>query len=177
MNNIVLLVGKSGSGKSSIAFELEKYGFKQLYSYTTRPPRYEGEKGHIFVTKKEFASMKDDMCAYTMFNGYEYGATNRLVDESDVYVIDPEGVEYFLSAYKGCRNPIICLLCEDEKTLQDRMLKRGDSPDKVQERLAHDRVKFSDKALSRFSPDLLLSGMSIEDSAKLIAKFIGFCEA
>ena len=52
---IYLLVGPSGSGKSSVARKItEWYGFKEVWSYTERPPRYAGEPGHIFVTPEEF---------------------------------------------------------------------------------------------------------------------------
>lgn len=41
MKNIYLIVGPSGSGKSSVARELEKrYGFGEIQSYTERPRRY-----------------------------------------------------------------------------------------------------------------------------------------
>ena len=46
MNNkpLILLVGKSGSGKTTIAEYLEKhYGMKMLRSYTTRPMRKPNE--------------------------------------------------------------------------------------------------------------------------------------
>ena len=39
-NSIILLVGKSGSGKTTIAKYLKKlYGWQDIDSYTTRPPR------------------------------------------------------------------------------------------------------------------------------------------
>mgnify|MGYP000801673411 CR=1 FL=1 len=55
MKNIYLIVGPSGSGKSSVARELEKrYGFGEIQSYTERPRRYPDEPGHTFVTPEEF---------------------------------------------------------------------------------------------------------------------------
>ncbi len=45
---IICLVGESGSGKSTIAELLEKEGYNYIKSYTTRKPRYKGERGHIF---------------------------------------------------------------------------------------------------------------------------------
>ena len=50
-NCIFLIVGCSGSGKTTITEQLEqKYGLKAIQSYTTRQPRYDGETGHIFVS-------------------------------------------------------------------------------------------------------------------------------
>lgn len=43
---IVLIVGKSDSGKSSLVDELEKnYRFKAIPSYTTRKPRMQNNGG------------------------------------------------------------------------------------------------------------------------------------
>jgi len=73
---IVLLAGKSGSGKSTVAEILaKKYGMRCASSYTTRKPRFEGEPGHIFVTDEEFDRIDPgEMVAYTEFAGYRYCA-------------------------------------------------------------------------------------------------------
>ena len=46
MKKIVVLVGGSGSGKTTIAHELEKKGFRRLVTTTTRPKR-EGEVDQV----------------------------------------------------------------------------------------------------------------------------------
>lgn len=46
---IINIVGKSGSGKTTIAKELEKLGYNIIHSYTTREPREENEWGHTFI--------------------------------------------------------------------------------------------------------------------------------
>ena len=140
---IVLIVGESGSGKSTICNELTtRYGLKQVESYTTRPMRYEGESGHIFVNDVEFDAL-DNMCAYTMFNGYKYGATQEQVDNADLYVIDLDGIDYFMAHYSGRKIPMVVYIKTPIYTRVKRMLKRGDTEDKIIERLSYDYVHFS----------------------------------
>ena len=60
MKPLYLWVGQSGSGKTTVVNYLEEvYSYKSLQSYTTRPQRYEGETGHIFVTDPEFDELKN----------------------------------------------------------------------------------------------------------------------
>lgn len=140
---IVLVVGESGSGKSTICNLLTtRYGLKQVESYTTRPMRYEGESGHTFVNDAEFDAL-DNMCAYTVFDGYKYGATQEQVDNADLYVIDLDGVDYFMSHYKGHKIPMVVYIKTPIYTRVERMLKRGDTESKVIERLSYDYVHFA----------------------------------
>ena len=71
-NPLYLFVGRSASGKTTIANILEqKYGFKQVSSYTTRLPRYDGEVGHVFVTEEEYKAL-ENMVAYTFYDNNHY---------------------------------------------------------------------------------------------------------
>ena len=57
--NIILLMGESGSGKTTLSKLLQiQHGWHDISSYTTRPPRYAGELGHIFITNEEFELKK-----------------------------------------------------------------------------------------------------------------------
>ena len=144
---IILLMGKSGTGKTTVANVMgAKYGFKTVESYTTRPKRYEGETGHIFVTDDEYELMKDDMCAYTEFDGYKYWATNSQVNKSDIYIIDPAGVKYFYKKYKGDKNIISVELAACSRVRYERMRGRGDSIIKALKRLWHDKKAFRNTA-------------------------------
>ena len=141
---IVLIVGKSGSGKSTICDRLEQeYGLKQVKSYTTRPRRSADENGHIFVSDKEFNAL-ENICAYTFFNGHQYGATSEQVDNSDLYVIDPKGVEYFMKHYNGRKIPMVIYIDVDKRIRRKRMRERGDGKNKVYNRLRHDEKEFGD---------------------------------
>lgn len=139
---IVLIVGESGSGKSTICDELTKsYGLKQVKSYTTRPRRSADEDGHTFVNDEEFDKL-ENMCAFTLFNGYRYCATSEQVDNADLYVIDPKGVEYFMNHYDGKKIPMVIYIDVDKKTRRERMRKRGDEQNKVDKRIKHDEESF-----------------------------------
>ena len=98
-NTLYLFVGKSASGKTTVANFLEKkHGFKQVNSYTTRPPRYEGEIGHIFIDDGDFDEL-GELVAYTEYNGFRYGTTAEQLDKCQIYVIDVPGIKTLLEKY------------------------------------------------------------------------------
>lgn len=142
LHDIILLVGKSGTGKTTVANALNaNYGLSQIDSFTTRPPRFFGEEGHTFVTDEEFDKLSD-VVAYTVFNGYRYCATSEQVDKNDVYVINPSGIEFFKEHYTGDKVVHVVCLNATEFTCRNRMLQRGDAPLKVSERILNDREEF-----------------------------------
>lgn len=141
-NTIILLVGPSGSGKTTIANILnEKYGMTSIQSYTTRPERYPGETGHVFLTDDEFDKLENPV-AYTEYQGHRYCATAQQVEENDIYIIDPDGVCRFLREYHGSKKPVIVYVSADKKTLMRRMLQRGDGYFASRRRLKKDSAYF-----------------------------------
>jgi guanylate kinase len=130
-------VGKSASGKTSVANELEVYGFTQLWSYTTRPKRYEFETGHTFVSDEDFAKL-ENIIAYTEYNGYKYCATKEQIDTADIYVIDVSGIETLLDKYKSDRPIVIFYFDTSVRTRIERMMNRHDSDMAIVSRLYND---------------------------------------
>ncbi len=150
MDQIYCLVGPSGAGKTTIAKELD---CNVIESYTTRPPRFEGEEGHIFV---EVMPEDADIIAYTKYNGYEYWATREQYKGKgkSIYVIDPVGVEMLKKEVTDTEIIVVFLRC-DESVCYKRLIERAkvDTDDKLEaviqkhgmaaERIENDRVSFA----------------------------------
>ena len=140
MNNpLILFVGQSGSGKTTIANELElAKEYKQVQSYTTRVPRYDGEVGHTFVSEEEFDKL-GELVAYTEYNGSKYGVTADMLNECQLYVIDVPGVQTLLNKYQNKTRQIYIFYLKSTVTTRiDRMLERGDHDTAVLSRLHND---------------------------------------
>lgn len=140
---LVCLVGESGVGKTSIATMLEEqYGLKSVESYATRAPRYNGEKGHTFITEEEFKNLKD-VVSTTHFAGYNYCVTKDMLDNADVFVVDVPGVKCLREKYTD-RPTLVIHLNADEAYRYKRMTDRGDDLKHVMDRIYHDRIAFRD---------------------------------
>lgn len=172
LRHIYLFVGPSGSGKTTITKELEKkYHYIPISSYTTRPPRYEGEEGHIFVTENEFDNL-GEMAAYTKYNGYRYGVTSEIIDKSDLYVIDPAGVKYFQKHYHGNKKPIIIFISADPSIRIQRMKARGDNENDIYVRLRTDMFEFN----KTVSPDISITNDVFQRTVGVIHAIIDYYE-
>lgn len=137
-DTLYLFVGKSASGKTSVANFLEqKHGLKQVQSYTTRPPRYEGEIGHIFVNDEQFDNL-GELVAYTEYNGFRYGTTAEQLDKCQIYVIDVPGVKTLLERYKTDRKIVVLYFSSNICTRINRMKNRGDNDKAIISRLLQD---------------------------------------
>lgn len=146
MKPILLIVGASASGKTTLAEDLEKKcGIKAIPSYTTRPPRYSGEKGHIFVTENEFDELTD-ILAYAETGGYRYAVTKQMFEDEQysVYVIDNTGIKYLKEHYKGDREWYVAYITAPLMQRFNRMIARQNDIEFAVSRIDHDAVEFRD---------------------------------
>lgn len=177
---IVLLVGPSGSGKTSTATILKNsYGWKELNSYTTREPRYPGELGHEFITEEMFQTAfkeygKDDpmIAAYTDYNGHRYFSTQKQVEESNLYTVDPNGIDAFKNRYHGNKKVIIIYFDISKEGQKKRMMHRGDADQKIEERLICDSEVFTDEAKSQADLVIQTENYTKKRVAQLIYEFV-----
>lgn len=183
MKNVYLIIGPSGVGKTTAAEGLEeRYGYKAIKSYTTRPPRYEGEASHIFVDPFQFSEL--DVIAYNIKNGYEYGITASLLDTHDIFVVEPSGVKDVKRRYCGTKGIKVIALTLDNESLKARMKSRGDLAQGISDRMSEeaeedfesiaDVVISTDKLPEQVANDIAgyieLNEVDIEDFQKTQAK-------
>lgn len=162
MDRLILLIGPSGSLKTTIAKELEKH-YNIIQSYTTRKPRHKDEWGHTFInyanyktedyegSKKKIEVINeegktDTYIALAYMESYDdiYFMTQEQYKNkgTSIYVVDAGGAEMVYENVKDASVLAIFLTCDRNERMY-RMLNRGDSMDDVEYRLKKDASIFS----------------------------------
>lgn len=151
---IFCILGESGSGKDTLVeYTLKEFklNLKPVLSYTDRPIRQGEQNGkeHIFLSKEEMTefltSNKKDIAAYTQIGetGYRYCAMTSVIDRSDIYIIDPNGLKEFKER-TGDRYNIVSIYIDCP--LQERRKRtngRGDVSAKFEARVAAESDQFA----------------------------------
>lgn len=93
---MIVLVGESASGKSSIEKELVAWGFNKIVTYTTRPMREEDINGktYHFISEEQFNDMieKNLFAEHASYNGWQYGTAKEDCTNDKVVVLTPHGL-------------------------------------------------------------------------------------
>jgi guanylate kinase len=155
MKNLILVVGRSGSGKDTLLRNAQKY-FKaaSIPSYTDRPMRPTETQGveHTFVSKDEFDELmkRDDIFAYTQIGetGYRYCTTvemlKKIKSKTLFYIIDPKGYLYCRSKFRDDFNMKVIYVSAREKVRQARANVRNGDEDAWKKRTEDENCQFSE---------------------------------
>jgi guanylate kinase len=148
---LVCIIGGSGSGKSTLEDEIIIHdGFSKTVSTTTRDKRdgeHNGREYH-FVDTQTFTKMDDNNELVESFNFTDnfYGLTKNEFNKSNdhlVFVVEPNGyvaVSKYIKENKIEITPIVIYMDIPEKERFKNMIKRGDDPIGVQERLKAESI-------------------------------------
>ena len=141
---LICIIGRTGTGKSTIArWMCEKYGLKQVRSYATRPMRPGEEKvsDHIFIKPEDVEKYRSEMAAYTRIGQYELFTTVAMLDQCDVYVIDPFGVGSLRKKIKD--RPIYEIYVSvDQATTKKYLKARADTKEDSAARMKNEKKQF-----------------------------------
>lgn len=142
---VILVVGKTSSGKSSLIKKLcERTNLTALQSYTTRPKRSETDNDHLFVDVEEYFRAKEsgEIAIDGEIAGNYYYSTIEQLYNADLYTINPEALNRLLTLdLPNIRFVTVYISCPD-KIREERATKRGDDKHKYRVRDFAERQEF-----------------------------------
>lgn len=146
---MLLLCGKSCTGKDTIQKELIKMGMKSIVSYTTRPKRKHETEGveYHFIAKEEFLQKEEqgffaETTSYNVATGetWYYGSAIEDLSDDKIIIVNPHGLEQ-LHKIKSL-NPVAFYITAGEETIWNRLRERGDNLAEARRRLNADDEDF-----------------------------------
>ena len=151
MISILILIGKTSSGKTLIKEKLIENGFSGITTFTNRPKR-KGEKQDItyhFISEDDFKQKIEEgfFAEYktynTEFGKWYYGSALEDLEKADdksVIILTPDGYRDIVE--KLSNRPTAIYIYANNATIKKRLLKRGDDKNEAQRRLEHDNEDF-----------------------------------
>jgi len=140
----IILLGRGGTGKSTIQHALQELSLISSISYTTRIPR-DGEidgKHYHFVSPHIFEKMVDngEFLQYSNFKDNYYGTSKNHIDSCDVFICLPSKINHFLkfTDFKW----ILVLLTAPPDIIESRLIDRNMSKDSISTRINRDNDIF-----------------------------------
>ena len=121
------------------------------------------------------------------FDKYDISITAEQVENNDLYIIDPKGVDFFMESYKGSKTPKVIFISSDMTTRYERMKSRAeengseymDAVKSSLERVTNDVVEFYDYIHGQTQIDYTCKNNAddkLEDVVDRIYKYICSCE-
>ena len=122
------------------------------------------------------------------FDEYNNCTTTEQVENNDLYIIDPKGVDFFMKSYKGSKTPKVIFISSDMTTRYERMKSRAeengseymDAVKSSLERITNDVVEFYDYIHGQTQIDYTCKNNAddkLEDVVDRIYKYICSCES
>lgn len=175
---LITVAGRNSAGKSLIAKKVaEALGLNVVKSYATRKPRPEElQKGlencdHIFVSDEEYDKL-ENITAETEINGARYCTTQEILDNSDIYVIDPKGIKD-LKERCGSRYKLLQFyIYADADKRAARFVARGETKAKFEAREQSEDEQFNDYENSHGWDIIIYNNWDIDTAVKTMLGYV-----
>lgn len=167
---LICIIGGSGSGKSTLEDDMIiRDGFSRAISTTTRKRR-DGEhngRDYHFVSVPFFEELKkeDKLIEFVMFDNNYYGLTKSEFHKNKdnlVIVVEPNGfvqISKFVEQNNLSIASLVVFMDIPEKERFKNMIKRGDNPIAIQERLKKEKIVEDFKKFN-ITPDITVTKLS-----------------
>lgn len=169
-NDLTLIIGRSGTGKSTLEEKLcNDYNLKSIKSYSTRPKRSPNEDSHIFIKPSDVDNYPNKI-ATTTINANFYFATKEQLDESQLYVIDPIGLYELSNNFPDLTFNLIYLKLpkyKHQQYLKNRRKNSNETPELQAQRLESENQQF-DEFEEKIKNNLLPKNINLIKKINLI---------
>lgn len=169
MGKSIVIVGDTGSGKTSVLRELETWGFDRVVPFTTRPMRsdefnsneYNQVSDDMFNTIKNRGDFAEWSEYFTSFGKWQYGILKRDIQSKfkfkhNAMVMNPKSLER-LEDY----DLYVVRLTVPRDVLIERLRNRGDAESEYIRRLNDDAMHLKNADIDgridltvRYNPDM-----------------------
>jgi hypothetical protein len=141
-------VGRSASGKDTLAAALADEGLKPVKSRTTRPKRGDDDNSHVFLTDADWESQKDNAIASTEIASNQYWVLEDDLEGCDTYIVDPKGLDDMCMHVPERSVDLIYVRAADDDSRIQMALSRAGATEEakklVDERQASEKAAFDE---------------------------------
>ena len=142
---MIVLVGESASGKSSIEkYLIDNYGYNKIVSYTTRNPRPNEIDGvdYHFISIEQFSMLKGQgfFAETAVYNNWNYGIAKKDCTDDKIAVLTPHGLRQ-ISKVDGI-NVLSFYINVPRRDRLIKILQRGDNIEEAYRRSLSDVGQF-----------------------------------
>lgn len=185
MKHLILVIGRSGSGKDTLVRAAQKrFDASSVPSYTDRPirPAEQDGIGHTFLTPEQFDEVmkSEHVLAYTKIGetGYRYCTTVEQISriKSDVvfYIIDPKGYYYFQDLREKLNMSIIYIYAPKNSRKERADKRNGDTVATWDKREIDENEQFNQFEDAEPCPwdDIVYNNKSIEEAVESFSEAV-----
>lgn len=134
---MVILLGGSGDGKTTIQNELVKRGYKRGILHTTRNKRANEINGrdYIFVNNGQFENLEqsNEFVATTKVGSEQYGIHKDICKDDVIFVTNIEMIEQLKNNLD--MNIVTIYIYTTDRQREERLQKRGSSKEEIEEKI------------------------------------------